>query len=221
MRLREIRALVESAGDPAFAVDGLGLIVAWNSAAGALFGVKAEETMGNPSRQIVQGADECGLVCSDVCTVLPAARKRRPISNYDLQIETRQGRQWCSVSVLVAQEAESTSPYCIHIVRPTDIPKRLALLLRDFIVTETGLPPKSDRRLGSLRHIPTGEAELTKRQGEILRLLVKGAPTASTAAELHISRTTVNNHVQQILHRLNAHTRLEAIRRAERSGPRL
>ena len=221
MRLKEIRALIESTGDPAFAVDGLGLIVAWNSAAGALFGVKAEETMGKPCRQIVQGADECGLVCSDVCTVLPAARKRRPISNYDLQIETRQGRKWCSVSVLVAQEAESTSPYCIHIVRPTDIPKRLELLMRDFIVTETGLPPKSARRLGSLRHIPTGEAELTKRQGEILRLLVKGATTASIAAELHISRTTVNNHVQQILHKLNAHTRLEAIRRAERSGPRL
>ena len=221
MRLKEIRGLVESTGDPAFAVDGLGSIVAWNSAAGALFGVKAEETMGKPCGQIVQGADECGLVCSDVCTVLPAARKRRPISNYDLQIETRQGRKWCSVSVLVAQEAESTSPYCIHIVRPTDIPKRLELLLRDFIVTETGLPPKSARRLGSLRHIPTGEAELTKRQGEILRLLVKGATTASIAAELHISRTTVNNHVQQILHKLNAHTRLEAIRRAERSGPRL
>ena len=218
MRLKEIRALVESTGDPAFAVDGLGLIVAWNSAAGALFGVTAEQTMGKPCGRIVQGADECGLVCSDVCTVLPAARKRRPISNYDLQIETRQGRKWCSVSVLVAHEAESKSPYCIHIVRPTDIPKRLELLLRDFIVTETGLPPKSARRLGSLRHIPTGEAELTKRQGEILRLLVKGATTASIAAELHISRTTVNNHVQQILHRLNAHTRLEAIRRAERTG---
>ena len=150
-----------------------------------------------------------------------AARKRRPVSNFDLQIETRQGRKWCNVSVLMVQEAESTSPYCIHIVRPIDVPKRLELLMRDFIVTETGLPPKSARRLGSLRRIPTGEAELTKRQGEILRLLVKGATTASIAAELHISRTTVNNHVQQILHKLNAHTRLEAIRRAERSGPRL
>ena len=218
MRLKEIRSLVESAGDPAFAVDGSGLIVAWNSAAGALFGVTAGEAVGKPCNRIIQGADECGLVCSDVCTVLPAARKRRPVSNFDLQIETRQGRKWCNVSVLMVQEAESTSPYCIHIVRPIDVPKRLELLMRDFIVTETGLPPKSARRLGSLRHIPTGEAELTKRQGEILRLLAKGATTASIAAELHISRTTVNNHVQQILHKLNAHTRLEAIRRAERTG---
>ena len=218
MRLKEIRGLVESTGDPAFAVDGLGSIVAWNSAAGALFGVTAGETIGKPCNRIIQGADECGLVCSDVCTVLPAARKRRPVSNFDLQIETRQGRKWCNVSVLMAQEAESTSPYSIHIVRPTDISKRLELLMRDFIVTETGLPPKSARRLGSLRRIPTGEAELTKRQDEILRLLVKGATTASIAAELHISRTTVNNHVQQILHKLNAHTRLEAIRRAERTG---
>ena len=69
-----------------------------------------------------------------------------------------------------------------------------------------------------MRRIPTGEAELTKRQGEILRLLVKGATTASIAVELHISRTTVNNHVQHILRKLNSHTRLEAIRRAERTG---
>ena len=218
MRLREIRALVESTGDSAFAIDGSGLVVAWNSAAAVLFGVTAAETMGKPCRQIVQGADECGLVCSDVCTVLPAARKGRPVSNFDLQIETRRGRQWCNVSVVIAHEAESTSPYCIHIVRPIDIPKRLELLMRDFVVTETGLPAKSARRLGSSRHIPAGEADLTKRQGEILRLLVKGATTASVAAELHITRTTVNNHVQGILHKLNAHTRLEAIRRAEHIG---
>ena len=218
MNLREIKALVGSTGDPAFAIDGRGLIVAWNSAAAALFGVTAGETMGKPCGEILQGGDECGRVCSEVCTVLPAARKGRPVSNFDLQIETRQGRKWCNVSVLIAQEAESTSLYCLHIVRPTDIPKRLELLMRDFIVTETGLPPKSARRLGSLRRIPTGEAELTKRQGEILRLLVKGATTEFIAAELQIVRSTVNNHIQQILRKLSAHTRLEAIQRAARTG---
>ena len=35
---------------------------------------------------------------------------------------------------------------------------------------------------------------------------------------IHISRTTVNNHIQHILGKLNAHTRLEAIRRAEHAG---
>jgi DNA-binding NarL/FixJ family response regulator len=118
----------------------------------------------------------------------------------------------------MAHASESTLPYCIHIVRSTDIPKRLELLMRDFICAETGLSPRSARKLGSLRHAPTGRAELTKRQGEILHLLANGFTTASIAKELHISPTTVNNHVQQILHKLNAHTRLQAIRRAERTG---
>ncbi|RMG50565.1 MAG: DNA-binding response regulator [Acidobacteria bacterium] len=42
--------------------------------------------------------------------------------------------------------------------------------------------------------------------------------TADIADRLCISRTTVNNHIQHILRKLNAHSRLEAIRRAERAG---
>jgi DNA-binding NarL/FixJ family response regulator len=51
-----------------------------------------------------------------------------------------------------------------------------------------------------------------------LKLLAKGRATEAIAKQLHISRTTVNNHVQHILNKLNAHTRLEAIRRAEHAG---
>jgi DNA-binding NarL/FixJ family response regulator len=59
---------------------------------------------------------------------------------------------------------------------------------------------------------------LTNRELEVLRLLAKGATTGAIANQLHISRTTVNNHIQRLLHKLNAHSRLEAIRRAERAG---
>jgi DNA-binding CsgD family transcriptional regulator len=53
---------------------------------------------------------------------------------------------------------------------------------------------------------------------EILRLLARGATTTTIAQQLHVSRTTVNNHVQHILRKLDAHSRLEAIRRAEHAG---
>jgi DNA-binding CsgD family transcriptional regulator len=49
-----------------------------------------------------------------------------------------------------------------------------------------------------------GEAELSIRELEILRLLGNGNNTAAIAAKLHISRTTVNNHVQHILRKLGA-----------------
>ena len=40
---------------------------------------------------------------------------------------------------------------------------------------------------------------------------------AAIALKLFVSRTTVNNHVQRILKKLGAHTRLEAVRRAEQA----
>jgi PAS domain S-box-containing protein len=218
MRAREIKELVASTADCAFAVDGFGLVVAWNRAAEAMFGLTAQEAIGQPCGKIIQGMDECGLVCSPDCTVQQAVRKRHPMSNFDLQVQTKQGRQWCNVSVLIANEINSTCPYAIHIIRPIDIRKRLELLLRDFIVTETGLSAEQVARVTSVTRAPARGAELTSREVEILHLLAKGATTASIAAELHISRTTVNNHIQHILRKLDVHTRLEAIRRAEHAG---
>ena len=65
---------------------------------------------------------------------------------------------------------------------------------------------------------PAKDAQLSARELEILRGLARGQSSKS-ATQLHISTTTVNNHVQHILKKLNAHNRLEAIRRAEHAGP--
>ena len=53
--------------------------------------------------------------------------------------------------------------------------------------------------------------KLTPREDEILRLLARGTDTGGIAAELMISRTTVRNHIQHILHKLGVHSRLEAV----------
>jgi PAS domain S-box-containing protein len=218
MRLREIRNLVDNTSDCAFAVDGAGKIAAWNSAAEAMFGLRPDEAVGMACGEILQGMDECGMVCSNECTVQQSVRKHHPIRNFDLRVQTVQGRQWCNVSVLIAEEATSTVPYSIHIVRLVDTRKRLEILVRDFVVTETGLPAEQAATLISTTRAPSRDTELSEREVEILRMLAKGATTAAISEELHISRTTVNNHVQHILRKLDAHTRLEAIRRAEHAG---
>jgi PAS domain S-box-containing protein len=218
MRSEEIKRMVASTSDAAFAVDGEGLVVAWNQAAEALFALPASEAMGRPCGDIVQGADECGAVCSEGCTVRQAVAKRHPISNFDLLTNTASGRQWCNVSVLVAENGASTNPYAVHIVRTIDLRKRLEILVRDFVVSNTNVPPEEAVALISSTRAAAREAELTNRELEILRLLGKGGTTSGIAGQLHISRTTVNNHVQHILRKLDAHTRLEAIRRAEHAG---
>lgn len=218
MPIADIKELVASTADAAFAIDGSGLVVAWNGAAEGMFETRAEKAIGKPCGEILQGVDESGPVCSPNCPVQQAMRKRHPVRNCDLQVRTRQGRLWCNISSLLVREAGSSSPCAIHIVRPIDVRKRLELLMRDFVSKETGLPPEQVIGMMSVTRAPARDADLTKREREILRLLAQGAASASIAARLHVSRTTVNNHVQHILRKLDAHTRLEAVLRAQRGG---
>jgi DNA-binding NarL/FixJ family response regulator len=57
---------------------------------------------------------------------------------------------------------------------------------------------------------------LTRRELEILRMIATGASTKAAADKLHVSPATVRNHVQNILGKLGAHSRLEAVAIATR-----
>jgi DNA-binding CsgD family transcriptional regulator len=210
--------MVDSTSDPAFAVDAGGFIVAWNSAAETLFALKTDAAVGQPCGSIVRGTDECGPVCSQDCTIRQAVERRHSVSNFDLQVEAASGRRWCNVSVLVAENGTQANRFVLHIMRPVELRKRLELLVRDFVVSNTNVPPTEAVALISSTRAAAKEAKLSDRELEILQQLAKGNTTAGIANLFHISRTTVNNHVQHILRKLNAHTRLEAIRRAEHAG---
>lgn len=53
-------------------------------------------------------------------------------------------------------------------------------------------------------------AHLTRRERECLTLLVEGFDTAQMAGRMNVSITTVRSHVQSLLTKLGAHSRLEA-----------
>jgi DNA-binding CsgD family transcriptional regulator len=59
---------------------------------------------------------------------------------------------------------------------------------------------------------------LSEREREVLRLLASGRRTRDIADQLCISPATVRNHIQHILEKLGAHTRLEALAVAYRPG---
>jgi len=61
-------------------------------------------------------------------------------------------------------------------------------------------------------------ADLTERELEVLNLLANGVTNKVIAAELFLSVNTIRNHVQSILTRLGAHSRLEAVATAVRQG---
>ena len=59
---------------------------------------------------------------------------------------------------------------------------------------------------------------LTARELEVLQLLAEGASTTQASDQLGISSATLRAHVQAILRKLGAHSRLEAVAEAARLG---
>lgn len=59
---------------------------------------------------------------------------------------------------------------------------------------------------------------LTPRESEILGLMAQGFDNRAIAEQLVVSFTTVRGHVQNILTKLNAHSKLEAVARASEYG---
>lgn len=218
MKLKEIEKLVEGTADAAFAVDPRGLIAAWNREAVELFGINKEEAIGKACHEVLHGKDECGRECGENCTVRQQAAAGRPLKSYDIQTTSKDKKQWCNISVLIIDEDRSSLPYTLHVARPVELRKKFEFLMREFVAQETNLPEENVREILSVKHTPTNFTELTKREIEILRLLAKGETTKKIAEQLFISSTTVNNHTQNLLRKLDAHTRLEAVRRAEKAG---
>jgi len=217
VKIRDIRKLVEGTGDPAFAIDPNGLIAAWNASAVELFGIEKREAIGRFCSDVIQGRDECGRNCSKDCTIQHQARNHQPVKSYEIQVNANGRQQWCNITVLMVEAADAAPRYTIHVVRPADLQKRFELLMRDFVVKETNLSEVNVAEMLSAKRTPTNHTELSKREIEILVLLSKGETTTDIAESLFISRTTVNNHIRNIFQKLGAHTRLEAIRRAEKA----
>ena len=61
-------------------------------------------------------------------------------------------------------------------------------------------------------------SDLGSRELEVLQLMATGLANKALARELHLSLNTVRNHVQHILYKLAAHSKLEAVATAVRAG---
>lgn len=79
-------------------------------------------------------------------------------------------------------------------------------------------PSELQRLLLERESRPRPLEPLTARELEVLQLLAEGASTAQASDQLGISSATLRAHVQAILRKLGAHSRLEAVAEAARLG---
>jgi PAS domain S-box-containing protein len=214
---KEFLLQIEGTADAAFAVDAAGLISAWNDAAAELFGLTEAEAITVRCHEILQCSDENGVVCTKHCVIERAAQDNRPLVNFDLRVQTKTGKQWCNLSILIASDPASGARHAIHLVRPREMRKRLEQALSEFVRMQAKRSTNAAPMI-SLAATPSINVRLTSREVEVLKSLAKGHSTRAIANQLNISSATVNNHIKHILTKLDAHTRLEAIRHAESVG---
>lgn len=102
-------------------------------------------------------------------------------------------------------------------------PDDIIAAIRTVAGSESLLFPEAIRAL-ALAHVgehrPTGldEYQLTEREQEVLRLMARGLSNLEIAGELILGLQTVKTHVANVLAKLNARDRTQAVIRAYESG---
>lgn len=204
----DITELVDGAGDPALAVDGSHRIIAWNRAAEELLDYRAGEVLGRDCGQVLAGRNGDGhVVCNALCPFRLAVHREARLAALELQVRRKDGRAvWVRMASIILTGGE---PCVIHILHDITDDRNREAFVRQVLQAASSLsadPPRAPA------HGPP--VLLSPRETEILRLLATGASTRSIAEALCISPATVRNHIQQIMHSLHAHSRLEAVIKA-------
>ena len=194
--------------DPVFVTDRRNRIVSWNTSVERLLGFTADEALGMPCASMLQGCDSHGnRYCSDECPITQLALRNETIRNFELRLLAKGGHAIVAdVSVLHFAVPAPHLFFLAHIVHPSarQHPPQPAL------EQESAAPPRPT--LVMVRGSEDARArKLTGREVEVLGMLAAGNPTAEIGARLHISTLTARNHIQNILDKLEVHSKTEAV----------
>lgn len=197
----DVRDVVESTCEAAFAEDSSGSIVAWNEAAEELLGFRRREVLDRKCWEVLRGRDVYGnRYCGEHCPLRDHAFLGEPVHTAPMFFQRAGGEVIQVVNCCMLAGEGSRSQSCLV-----------------HILTVPG--SNEDVEVAAVpRPVSAHRARLTLRQQEVLRLLAEGRGTGEISELLSISVSTTRNHIQGILARLGVHSRLEATIVARRDG---
>jgi DNA-binding CsgD family transcriptional regulator len=190
----------------AFATDSGERIILWNRKCEALLGRPARSVLGKRCYEVIGGLDVFGNVyCCRGCPVAFQARERpkQPVHRFTLSIEVGgNGLRRFDYSLFAIPSYHPALSTLVHILRERKKESPLERqLASEAEVREPLWPMASAERA----------VDLTDRETEILRCLARGMATVTIGKKLSISPTTVRNHIQHILEKLDVHNKLGAL----------
>jgi PAS domain S-box-containing protein len=210
--------MLAKGGDGAFIINQKQRIIFWNKAAQELLGFTPAQVIGRTCYELLRGCDDKGRpICGQGCPVINAALHGQAIANYDVAMHTKNGEsRWVNVSILTFLFDNTAEQIIIHLFRDATQKKHNEQFIHHFVAAAKELQD-------DLISLPATPKEpfaetLTDREREVLSLLAQGLSTFGIADTLSISAATARNHVQNILTKLQVHSRLEAVAYALEHG---
>ena len=193
------RAL-EHSPDAVFVTDRRNHIVFWNDAARHLLGFTADEAVGTDCEALLGGCDLFGnRYCSDECPVMRMARRGEVVRNFELTLNTSDRTTLVAdISLLQLRAGNGDDFFLVHLVRSVSARP------------ETAAPPRP-RLVAARESTDVRARKLTAREVEVLAMLAAGRTTPEIAERLHISQLTARSHIQNILEKIEVHSKAEAV----------
>ena len=200
------RAL-EGSPDPVFVTDRFNHIVFWNQSARQLLGFDPDEAIGADCTQLVRGCDTAGnRYCSENCPIMQMANRGEIVREFNLTFVTKDSQEIkADVSILQLRAGRPDEFFLVHLLRS-----------RQHHV-ERAMPPAQPQQPPRPHLVTARESDdvrirkLTPREVEVLGMLAAGRTTPEIAERLHISQLTARSHIQNILDKLEVHSKAEAV----------
>jgi DNA-binding CsgD family transcriptional regulator len=199
---------IARSGEAVFAIDSADRIILWNRRCEELLRRPARSVLGKHCYDVLGGRDTSGnIYCYRNCPVAYQAREKPkdPVRRFPISIEVgKEGRKWFEVSLFAVPSYHPALSTVVHVMREE---KRRPSRLERHLVGEA----EEREPLWPMTTQEGQPVELTAREKEILRCLSQGLSTSAIAKQLFIAPVTVRNHIQNILHKLDVHTKLAAV----------
>jgi DNA-binding NarL/FixJ family response regulator len=109
---------------------------------------------------------------------------------------------------------------CGYVVKDVDVVE-LVRAIRLVATTGSAFDSRSAAAMMRSIHAPQARSVLTDRELSVLRLVARGLSNRGIGARLYLSETTVKFHVRNIMRKLDATSRAEAVYKATKSGVEL
>lgn len=215
--------------DGVFIVDAEKRILRWNKGAEKILGHAEADVLNHDCFRVVAGKSRADKgLCNPNCKIHANALNGTPQENFDMLVHGKDQKPlWLNVSIL--SPADGEEPFLAHILRDVTEEKKKELALEKFLeyleahgfISKEFSSAKAALRSSAsvkLASVEKAAASLSDREIEVLTLLAEGLSTKNLAQKLSISHFTARNHIQNILVKLDLHSKAQAVSYAFKKG---